>query len=348
MPNKMHTAFMSFLVCLVAVGTSPAYAQEVIDKVRTARASELGEVTDMTALEIRINKKPMGSTAIAVNDIRNVSFQGEPAELAQARTKLTAGSFTEAAELLAKINAAALDRNFIKQDVEFYQAFCAAKLALAGRGTINNAGSQLNNFVKANPKNFHQYQAIEMMGDLLAADGKLELALKQYNELAKAPWPEYKMRAAVASGVAFQSQNKHADAIAQFDGALAIAGADAKTQSEKLSATLGKAVSLAETGQLDTAVGMIEKVIQEADPEQKELHARAYNALGSCYQRAGQNKDALLAYLHVDVLYNAVPEAHAEALANLIPLWQAAGQEARAREARQILQERYAGSRWAK
>jgi tetratricopeptide (TPR) repeat protein len=348
MPTSFQQASLGIWIGLVAISTSWASAADVLDRIRTTRGSELGEVTDMTTLEIRYNKKPAGAATVAVNEIRSISFQGEPGELTQARNKMASGGFAEASDLLVKINVATIERNFIKQDVEFYQALSAAKLALGGRGTINDAGRLLNAFVRANPQNFHYYEAVEIMGDLLAADGKFDLAQKQYNDLAKAPWPEYKMRGAVALGHAFQAQGKHAEAIAQFESALGLAGADAKAQSEKLPATLGKAVSLAETGQLDTAVGMIEKVIQDANPEQKELHARAYNALGSCYQRAGQDKDALLAYLHVDVLYNTVPEAHAEALANLATLWQAVGQEARAREARQILQERYAGSRWAK
>ena len=92
----------------------------------------------------------------------------------------------------------------------------------------------------------------------------------------------------------------------------------------------------------------IEEVIPDADPEQKELQARAYNALGNCYEKARKTKDALLAFLHVDVLYSTVPEAHAEALSHLVPLWKAVGQEARAREAKQTLQEKYANSKWAK
>jgi tetratricopeptide (TPR) repeat protein len=308
----------------------------------------VGEVTDMTTLEVRLSKKPSGTGTIAVNEIRNVSFEGEPQELSQARTKITNGAYGDAAELLRKINMAALKRDFVKQEVEFFQALVAAKLALAGRGAINDAGRLLNSFAKSYPKNYHYYEAVEAMGDLLAADGKTELAQKQYNDLATAPWPEYKMRAAVALGHALAAQGKHQDALQQFDLALGIAGTDAKAQAEKFSATLGKAISLSEMGQLDQAVGMIQKVILDADPEQKELLARAYNALGSCYRRAGQTKDALLAYLHVDVLYNSVPEAHAEALSNLVPLWQAVGQEARARETRQMLEERYAGSRWAR
>ena len=122
---------------------------------------------------------------------------------------------------------------------------------------------------------------------------------------------------------------------------LAASGNDAAAKEQKLSASLGKAVSLAETDQLDEAVGMIEQMILDTDPEQKELQARAYNALGDSYQRAGRTKDALLAYLHVDVLYSTVPDAHAEAFSHLATLWDAVGQSARAREAQATLDQQY-------
>jgi tetratricopeptide (TPR) repeat protein len=295
-----------------------------------------------------VNKRPSGVATVAVNEIRGISFDREPSDLNLARVKAANGGYAEAAVLLAKIDATAIKRPFIKQDLEFYQAWCAAQLALEGRRPIIDAGRQLNSFVGANPKNFHYYEAIEAMGDLLAADGKLDFAQRQYNILAAAPWPEYRSRATNAIGHALQSQGKHVEAIKQFDLSLSLTGSGAQSQNEKLTATLGKAISLSETGQLEMAVGMVEQVIKDADPEQKELHARAYNALGSCYQRAGQSKDALLAYLHVDVLYSSVPEAHAEALANLATLWKSVGQENRSREARQTLEQRYSSSRWAK
>jgi tetratricopeptide (TPR) repeat protein len=249
---------------------------------------------------------------------------------------------------LAKIDKEGLKRAVVSQEVEFLQALCAAKLALDGRGTINDAGRALMTFVKTYPQNYHYFKAVELMGQLLATDGKLDAAQKQYDELAQAPWPDYKMRAAVGMGKALASQGKHAEAISQFDAAMALPDNTPEAKNEKLAATLGKAISLAETNQLDVAVEMIEQLIQQADPEEKELHARAYNALGNCYQRAGRTKEALLAYLHVDVLYSTVPDAHAEALSQLVALWRAVGQESRARESRQILQERYAGSRWAR
>jgi tetratricopeptide (TPR) repeat protein len=318
------------------------------DRVKLARGSENGEVSDMTPLEVTLNRGLPGSRKIAVNQIKSILFDGEPAELAQARVNLANGAFTKAQQLLEKIDVSQLQNDFIKQDVEFFQAYAAARLALGGEGEIVEVGRRLNTFVRSYPNNYHYLEASEMMGDLLMISGRFENAQKQYAELAKAPWPDYKMRAAVAVGRSLQAQGKHAEAIQQFDSALAMTDDGGDAQNQKQAATLGKAVSLAETEKVDEAVGIIEKIIQDADPQQKDLQARAYNALGSCYEKGKKDKDALLAFLHVDVLYNTVPEAHAEALAHLVPLWKAVGQEERSREAREQLQQKYAGSRWAK
>ena len=88
-----------------------------------------------------------------------------------------------------------------------------------------------------------------------------------------------------------RQQDKHADAIQQYDSVLAMSEDSDSAKAQKLSATLGKAISLAATSHVDDATKMIEDVIQNADPEQKELQARAYNALGTSYEKAGKTKD---------------------------------------------------------
>jgi tetratricopeptide (TPR) repeat protein len=346
----MNNAILHCLVFAITawVLAMPARGQDVSDRVRLARGSETGEITTTTPLGVTLSGDASGGRTIALNEIKTVVFDGEPTELSQARVKAANGAYQEALDILAKIDAAAVRRDLIQQDVEFYQAWCAAKLALAGVGEIGDAGRQLNSFVRSHPQNFHYLAAIEMMGDLLMAGQRYESAQKQYAEIAKAPWPSYKTRAAVAIGRTLQAQGKHAEAVRQFDAALAVADDNPDSQNQRLAATLGKGVSLAETGGVDQAVDIIEKVIHDADPQERELHARAYIALGQCYEQANKTKDALLAYLHVDVLYNNVPEAHAEALAHLVPLWIAIGQEERSREAKQLLQDRYGNSQWAK
>jgi tetratricopeptide (TPR) repeat protein len=332
-------------VAFTSAAASPALAQRSVDRVRLVRGSESGEITSMTPLEITLKKGSSGTRAIPVNEIKSVLFEGEPSELSQARVSITNGNYEKALQSLAEIDLQAVKRDEVQQEIEFYKAFCAGKLALAGRGEIDEAGRQLSNFVRSYPKNFHYLGAAELMGDLLLASGRFDQAQRQYAELAKTPWPDYKMRSRVATGRTLQAQGKHAEAIAQFDAALATPDEGGDAPNQKLAATLAKAVSQAATGGIDQAVASIEQVIQETDPQQKELHARAYNALGSCYEKAGRTKDALLAFLHVDVLYNTVPEAHAEALAHMVPLWRAIGQEERAREANELLQNRYAAGK---
>ncbi len=338
----------AFVTLLSDIALPRAFGSMVSDRVRLVRGSEAGEVTDMTPLEVTVNKGATGTRPLAVNQIRSIVYEGEPAEMSQARVNAGNGAFAKALQLLEKIDVAQVQRDFIKQDIEYYKAYCAARLALAGEGEITDAGKLLNVFVRNYPNNFHFWEASQTMGDLLMASGRFDFAEKQYAALAKAPWLDYKMRAAVSLGRTLQAQNKHTEAIQQFDAALALADDGPESQNQKLSATLGKAMSLAETSKVDDAVRIIEKVIQDADPQQKELHARAYNALGTCYEKAKETKKALYAFLHVDVVYSNVPEAHAEALAHLVFLWKAVGNEEQSREAREMLQQRYAGSKWAK
>jgi tetratricopeptide (TPR) repeat protein len=326
----------------------PAAAAGTTDRVRLVRGSESGEVTAMTPLEVTINKGLPGDRAIAVNQIKSIVFDGEPGELAQARVSAGNGALAKAMQLLNKVDASQVHRDFVRQDLEFYKASCAARLALGGEGQIADAGKLLNLFVRNNPRNFHYLEATELMGDLLMAAGRFENAEKQYAELAKTPWPDYRMRSAVNVGRTLQAQNKHAEAIKQFDAALAIPDEGADAQTQKAAASLGKAVSLAETGKVDEAAGAIEKIIRDTDPQQNELQARAHIALGKCYEKANRKNEALYAFLYVDVVFNTVPELHAEALAHLVPLWKAVGQEERSREAREMLLQRYANSRWAK
>src|SRR5262245_24468323 len=182
------------------LSVAPARAQNKTDRVRLAKGTEAGEITNTTPLEVTVTKSVGGNRTVAVNEIKSIQFADEPSELSQARLNIANGAFTNAQTSLAKIDASDIKRDLIMQDLEFYKAYCAAKLALGGNGEISDAGRQLSAFVRAYPKSFHYLAAVEAMGDLLMATDKYDAAQKQYAELAKAPWPEYKMRAAVAVG----------------------------------------------------------------------------------------------------------------------------------------------------
>jgi tetratricopeptide (TPR) repeat protein len=206
-------------------------------------------------------------------------------------------------------------------------------------------------FVSRAENSHHYFEACEVLAELLVNRGSYDRAEPYFEKLAAAPWPETQWRAALLEGRMLLAQAKYGDALAKFDVVLNASGASAPAdESEKLTlaATVGKADCLAESGKGADAIRMIEDVIAKADPEQAEAQALAYNALGRCYLKSDKPKDALLAFLHVDVLYQSVPEAHAEALSRLAPLWESMGKADRARDARKVLSDRYPQSRWAR
>jgi tetratricopeptide (TPR) repeat protein len=317
------------------------------DKIKPVRGSQSsGTLVEATPTEIVLE---VGSTKkkFAVNEVDSVLFDGEPNDLAQARIAVHAGRFADALALLAKIDAAKIERPEMLHDIEFFKALAAARLALAGSGSKADAGKKLFAFEKAHRSSFHYYQACETLGDLLVGLNKPADAETFYNKLAEAPWPDYKMRAGVLAGRALVGQKQFERATARFDEVLAIDASGAEAERQKLAAQLGKASALAGAGKADQAIRLTEEIIAKADAENLELHARAYIVLGNCYKAAGKKKEALLAFLHVDLLYSRFGDLHAEALANLASLWADVDKADRAAQARSLLKEKYPTSTWA-
>jgi tetratricopeptide (TPR) repeat protein len=331
-------------ICLVA--GSASWALDAI-KTATDKMPLRGEIKVMTPLEVEL-KTGLSPKKVPVNEIIFISYDREPAAVSAARTAVLAGRYEDALATLQKIGEDDQKRPEIKQDVEFFTALCRAELALGGSGDIKAAGRQMAAFVSTYPGSYHWLKANEVTGDLCLAVGAYKEAEVYYSELSKAPWPDYKMRAGVAVGRARLARNNAAEALQSFESVLAMQAPGELAELQRLAATVGKARCQIANKQYEEAIKTVDGVIAKADPEQVELNARAYNTLGTALKDLGRVKEALLAFLHVDVLYFTVPEAHAEALANLADLWQKVRKPERAERARRILEERYKNSPWAK
>ncbi len=189
---------------------------------------------------------------------------------------------------------------------------------------------------------------VQSLGDLAIALGRNDVATKYYSMLEQAPWPDYKMRAGVLVAHALFANQQIKEALDKYDEILGMALDDAASREQKLLAQVGKAQCMAELGQPDAGITTLEKIIAENDSHKKSLlFARTYNALGACYVKAKKPKDALLAYLHVDLLFFQNPDAHAEALYHLTQLWRSVNRAERALQARSLLESRYGGTVWA-
>ncbi len=341
------------ILLLFAVGGLLASVDRVhaqIDEVkRVDGTTKGGKVTAISRTEVTLTANTLAEK-IPVNEIADVIFTGEPTGLKTARLNAKNARYEDARSALGGVKMETVKRNEIKQEIVYLRALCAAHINLGGGDiTTEQALQEMLGFVKSNSQSYHFFNACQILGDLSIRKGDFAGAAKYYGALAKAPWPGYKMRAGVLAGRADQAQGKNAAAIKKFNYVLGLQSDTAEGKRQRAAATLGKSVSLAtDASQVPKVIKVVKKVIDEAAPEEQELQARAYNALGQCHVQAGQTKDALLAFLHVDVLFHTVPEAHAEALANLVDLWKQVDKADRSREAAEVLKSRYPNSRWAK
>jgi hypothetical protein len=342
------TARLLFTLAIILVLGASARA---FDAVKTTKGMLTGHVVgmDSTKVEFKASTGTAAAKDVPVNTILVIYYEGEPTELKTAKNQAMAGRYAEALAAIDRIKEEPR-RAEIRQDVEYYKALCTAKLALGGSLKIADAGRMMKAFADANEKNYHYFDASEMVGDLFLAARLYPQAAEYYSRLDNAPWPEYKMRAGMATGKTLLDQGKAQEALAAFDKVIATEAEGDSAATQRLTATLGKAGALIALKKTNDAVKLVEEVIKKTDPEDAPLMARAYNLLGKAYRQAGPNheKEALMAFLHVDLLYSSVADAHAEALANLAELWEQDHKSERAGRARKTLEEKYPDSTWAK
>jgi tetratricopeptide (TPR) repeat protein len=336
----IRAVVLSLVVCAAA---------DALDTIRTIKLGIAGHVIGMTSLQVELQLPNSANLTkeVPVNQILTVYYEEDPEELIKAKKQVLEGRYEDAFAALGKLKKEP-DRKEVRQDIEFYRALCTAKLALAGAGKIADAGPMMKAFADANPNSYHYFEAVELVGDLLLAVRQYSQAAEYYGRLAKAPWPDYQMRAGVATGRVLLAQGKAAEALDAFNKALATEGTGDMVETQRKLAALGKAgVSLA-MKKPDEAIQLAEEVFKSAGPRDDAIKAQVYNIEGAAHRQAGRTEDALFAFLHVELFYSSVPSAHAEALANLAELWDQLHKAERASAARKTLEERYKDSPWAK
>ena len=107
-----------------------------------------------------------------------------------------------------------------------------------------------------------------------------------------------------------------------------------------------KAECLQKQAKFDEATKVFANILEEASDDDKKTLAETCVRLGDCYQAAGRTKEAILAYLRVDLLFPKEKNQHAEALYHLSRLFAKDGKPDKAAEAQAKLQESYPRSPW--
>ncbi len=348
------------IVASLAMGLAPsAFAQTDRIKVRSETSQVQGTVEVITRDEVVVSTQARART-IPASDVE-IIFYGGQQDLQRAQIAAAKGDYKEATERLDAVNLGDQERAPVKAELAYMQALIPAKIALSGQtesdesgnptdpaAAASQAGEKMLKFIKANGNSFHYYEANEIVGDLLMSIGQYDKAEEFYRKLAESKSADVKARANLLRGRAMQVAGKYDDALAAYDEVLKTELKGKLGAQETLEAKIGRTYSLTSAGKADEAIKTLQEIIAKADDDDSETLARAYDALGNCYRKQKDSKQALWAYLRVDTLYHTVPEAHAEALANLVVLWNEVKRSDRAREARDYLLQHYPYSRWNK
>ncbi|HID21945.1 MAG TPA: tetratricopeptide repeat protein, partial [Planctomycetaceae bacterium] len=240
------------------------------------------------------------------------------------------------------------DKTNLKRDVEFLIARATAKLALSDPSRHDEAVQALEAFVKSTGESFRYYEAVRLLGELYLAKKDFAQARTAFEQLGRAPWQDYKMAARSAMAQILLAEGKVSEALAAFDSVLKTPANTALEKQRRWEAMLGKANCLIQQKQYEPALKILQDVVREAPAEDSRILAEAYVRQGDCLQAMGKPKQAVLAYLHVPVLFPGEPERHAEALYHLSRLWNAVERPERAADARAELESKYPDSPWTK
>ena len=328
------------VVVLAWAATRPATADVVTltpDATTKGAAGGVVRGTVISESSAKVEVKLGNSvTSIPANEVAGIVYDGHPVTLEQAQVKDAAGALAEAIDLYKKAVVDAAARPFIAEDAAFGQARATADLAQTEAARLNEANTLLDNFSRT-------YKAGRHVGPALEALARLQIARENYPgadatlaSIAKLPGGDD--RAASLRIKLLTRKGQTAEAIGEIDKIIA---ANADGSPRKRDAILAKAEALTALKKVGDAEALVRSLIQSTGPEDASTQALAHNTLGDCLRASGRSREALYAYLHVDLLFNKEKDEHAKALAQIAQLWRELKRPDRADDAFERLKQEY-------
>lgn len=279
-------------------------------------------------------------------------YQDAPLALGAVRVEIEVGNYEEALQKLNDIQEDEINREkypLVAAEYDWYKASAALRLALIAPDSadIVAAGNATRLFIKNYPESYHYYDACLLLADASyqrsAAAKKEEKAslLKSangaYGQLTKAASPELQTRGklglarvALDSGSLDEALNLFTEAAEQKEFVV-----------EYSEAQIGVARTTARMGDPDRAAEILTALLKETPNDSTLRQARIYNALGDVCADAERTQEAVVAYLHVDLLYPAARAERVYALKALVTAWRKLNRDDRAQETIERLKNRF-------
>lgn len=345
MPPRRPILIAALALVLMGPAALVRAADEVVlvpkSTVKTSTPGRVrGQIQSESPTEVRIQATVGGPTTVPVDQIAEIRYDGLTPSFVLAETREGAGSLAEAADLYQKAAGEASGKPLVERAAQYARARLLAQLAEGDPARVSEAVSALDAFTTAHPDSRQIVPALETLARLALSTNDMTRADRATARLAAIPGAGD--RATILQTRLLTRQGKSQEALSAIDRILTQLPAGSTDRREAL---LARAEALAGQKKFDEAREVVQQVIQDAPPEDP-AQAAAYNTLGDCLRSAGKPKDALLAYLHTDILYSKDRDQHARALAQIVRLWRELNETTFANEALQRLKQQYPQSPW--
>lgn len=339
---------MVVIVAITFVSATSVSAVDIITKKSDGKKVS-GTILSMFKTDLTI-KKLQGEETIPANDIAAIEWEGGGPELKLGYVEENGGRYETALQrfLKAKSDSKSTNAN-LQGEYEYNIARVTAKMALVEPDKRHQAIQKLQAAEKSHPDHFRYYESILLLSQLQLLEKDFEGVRTTLNILKKAPWPEYKLAASIVEARALMNEDKIDEAIALFESAEKSADDSPASQSRKYEAILGHARALLARTKYEEALKILDTILDKRGPvDDNAVEAEAYMLQGQALRGLGRNKEAALAYLHVDILFPREATFHAESLYQLSVLWKLVQNPDRSAEASGKLVQLYPNSEWRK
>ena len=336
---------LSLPLIVLALLAAPGYAIDIITR-KSVQNRLSGSVTAVTKT---LKPQTGADVKIPVNDIAQIEWDGTSAVMRGAMGQENNGNFEEAINSYQTVlDETPATSTYIRADLQFFIARSLGKIALQDDTRLPDAITRMKAFTDGNSDSFRYYEAMDYLGRLYLASGDYLKAEATFTVIERSPFEDYQLAAQSSKARVMLAQGQIDQALQAFEGVLKAPGKDEATRQRQLDAMLGKATCLNLKNQYDEALKLLADVVARADENDARLQAEAQVRRGASLLGQGNNQEALMAFLLVDILFPGQQDFHAESLYNLSKLWPIMGQPGRAEEARATLETRYPNSPWTK
>jgi tetratricopeptide (TPR) repeat protein len=340
------TGRLALVAALVAVASS-AFAADIVNRKTVPRVA--GKITGGSKTELTVKPPTGDAVSVPANDIASVEWDDATADLKLGLSDENGGRFDSALQRIAKSKSDSSGAGEqLKLEFDFLIARVTARQALSDPARRTDALKLLDAFQKSGGNHFRFYEAVNWLGQVQLAAKDYAAARKTFETLAQAPWNDVKLSAQIANGRILMGEDKPEEAVREFDAAIAAAGDSPADKARRYEAMLGKARALILQSRHEAALADLEEVTTKAPVNDTPVQAEAYVLQGNALMALNRNKEAVLAYLHVDILFPRESAFHAESLYQMARLWKTVQAPERGLDAEAKLQSAYPNSEWTK